>query len=115
MTRAPPQGSPKRERGESAHHPNPLRGAASVTTRLPIARAPGFLSVTKRTRVSGTAASRYSSHQLPVASTYAPRARFVAAWARMQSIGLRVAEAMPLTMANHPTAATASLGWLPAA
>ena len=57
----------------------------------------------------------YHSHQLPVATTYAPSARFVPAWASTQSIGFRVAAAIPLTTANHPTAATASAGWLAAA
>lgn len=55
---------------------------------------------------------RHTSHQAWVVRTYAPRARFVAAWQRMQSIGLRVAAATPLTTANQPIAATASAGWL---
>jgi len=58
---------------------------------------------------------RHQSHQLPVHTTKMPSARFVAAWARMQSIGFRVAAAIPLTIANQPTAATASAGWVRAA
>ena len=38
-----PSGSPKRKRGESVRHPNPLRTTPTVATRIPIARAPGFL------------------------------------------------------------------------
>ena len=55
------------------------------------------------------------SHQAPVAITHAPRARFVPAWARMQSIGWRVDAAIPVTIPNQASAATASAGWVPIA
>ena len=51
----------------------------------------------------------------PVAITHAPRARFVPAWARMQSIGWRVEAAIPVTIPNQASAATASAGWVPIA
>ncbi len=57
----------------------------------------------------------YKSHQSPEKITKTPRARFVAAWARMQSIGLRVVWAIHVITANHTTAAAASAGWLPTA
>ena len=59
-----------------------------------------------------TAAAGHISHHAPVASTYSPRARFVAAWQRMQSIGFLVVAAIMLTTLNQPTAAIASPGWL---
>ena len=42
--------SPKRDRGESVRHPNPLCGSAMVATRIPIARASGFLKASDAMR-----------------------------------------------------------------
>ena len=90
------------------HHeagPGRAFGGAGERQRVPDVEEAG--------RRGGEAAAeghRHNNHQFPVATTYAPRARFVAACARITSIGRRVAAAIPLITANQHTAASASAG-----